>query len=110
MSINFSVKKVKSEDFEKENTHLARVAKNLEKKIKSIKPKYKNPSKTEISLTKRELEVLKLISEGKNNSEISDELFITLATAKAHVSNIIHKLNASDRTEAGYIAKQKGII
>ena len=45
-------------------------------------------------------EILLLIAEGKSNQEIADELFIALKTVKTHVSNILNKLNVSDRTQA----------
>ena len=51
-------------------------------------------------LTEREYEILLLIAEGKSNQEIADELFIALKTVKTHVSNILNKLNVSDRTQA----------
>ncbi|MEC3434786.1 response regulator transcription factor, partial [Bacillus cereus] len=51
-------------------------------------------------LTERESEILLLIAEGKSNQEIADELFIALKTVKTHVSNILNKLNVSDRTQA----------
>ncbi|EEL51485.1 hypothetical protein bcere0022_11730 [Bacillus cereus Rock3-44] len=51
-------------------------------------------------LTEREFEILMLIAEGKSNQEIADELFIALKTVKTHVSNILNKLNVSDRTQA----------
>lgn len=55
-------------------------------------------------LTKRELEVLHLIAEGKSNQEIADQLFITLKTVKTHVSNILSKLQVEDRTQAAIYA------
>jgi NarL family two-component system response regulator LiaR len=51
-------------------------------------------------LTERELEILLLMAEGKSNQEIADTLFIALKTVKTHVSNILNKLNVSDRTQA----------
>ncbi|MDZ5782709.1 response regulator transcription factor [Marinococcus luteus] len=51
-------------------------------------------------LTARELEVLRLLAEGKTNIEIAEELFIALKTAKVHVSNVLHKLQVQDRTQA----------
>ncbi|MDG5786873.1 response regulator transcription factor [Evansella sp. AB-P1] len=51
-------------------------------------------------LTERELEVLKLMTEGKTNQEIADELYIALKTVKVHVSNILGKLEVHDRTQA----------
>lgn len=51
-------------------------------------------------LTDREHEVLLLMAEGKTNQDIADTLFIALKTAKTHVSNILSKLEVSDRTQA----------
>lgn len=51
-------------------------------------------------LTERELEILLLMTEGKSNQDIASELFITVKTVKTHVSNILNKLNVSDRTQA----------
>ena len=59
-------------------------------------------------LTNRENEVLDLISQGYSNKEIADKLFISSHTVKAHISSVIAKLNAKNRTEAVFIAtKQK---
>jgi LuxR family maltose regulon positive regulatory protein len=55
-------------------------------------------------LTRREKEVLELISNGYTNREISDELFIAEVTAKVHVRNIIRKLGVRSRTEAAIAA------
>lgn len=51
-------------------------------------------------LTDREHEVLLLMAEGKTNQDIANTLFIALKTAKTHVSNILSKLEVSDRTQA----------
>lgn len=61
-------------------------------------------------LTNREKEVLQLISNGKSNQEIADELFITLKTVKTHVSNILSKLEVEDRTQAAIYAFKHGYI
>lgn len=61
-------------------------------------------------LTKRELEILMLIAEGKTNQEIADELFIALKTVKVHVSNILGKLEVQDRTQAVVYAFQNGLV
>lgn len=61
-------------------------------------------------LTSRELEVLHLIADGLSNQEIADELFITLKTVKTHVSNILSKLEVSDRTQATIYAFKHGLI
>lgn len=62
------------------------------------------------ALTPREIEVLKLISQGLSNKEIAHELGTAVGTAKIHVQNIIEKLGASDRTQAVTIAVQRGIV
>ena len=55
-------------------------------------------------LTKRELDVLRLISEGCSNKKISDELTISERTVKNHISNIFKKIDVSDRTQAAVFA------
>jgi DNA-binding NarL/FixJ family response regulator len=60
----------------------------------------------ENNLTQREIEVLMLIADGKNNREIADELYISEKTVKNHVSNIFKKIDVSDRTQAAiYVFK-----
>jgi len=51
-------------------------------------------------LTRREQEVLQLIGEGLNNSEIADRLFVSTATVKTHINNLFAKLNLRDRAQA----------
>ncbi|GAC1356295.1 MAG: response regulator transcription factor [Ktedonobacteraceae bacterium] len=62
------------------------------------------------TLTERELEVLHLLAQGMPNKEIAGKLVISERTAKFHVSSIMGKLGASNRTEAVALAAQKGII
>ena len=61
-------------------------------------------------LTPRELEVLRLIVEGKSNKEIAAELSVAEGTVKIHVNNILSKMGVSDRTQAATFALQRGII
>jgi DNA-binding NarL/FixJ family response regulator len=61
-------------------------------------------------LTEREMEVLRLLAQGKPNKEIAETLVITERTVKFHVSSIMAKLGAGNRTEAVMIAAQQGII
>ncbi|UTR15476.1 response regulator transcription factor [Salipaludibacillus sp. LMS25] len=67
-----------------------------------IMSKLRQPSSPQLhdQLTEREGEVLRLMTEGKNNQQIADELFIALKTVKVHVSNILSKLDVQDRTQA----------
>lgn len=55
-------------------------------------------------LTDRELLVLKLITEGNGNCQIGKTIHISIHTVKAHISSIMRKLNAKNRTNAAYIA------
>lgn len=61
-------------------------------------------------LTDREIEVLLLMAEGKTNQDIADTLFIALKTAKTHVSNILSKLEVSDRTQAVIYAFEHQLV
>jgi DNA-binding NarL/FixJ family response regulator len=61
-------------------------------------------------LTARELEVLELLAKGMTNKEIAADLVITVRTVKFHVSSILHKLGAGNRTEAVSTAAERGII
>ncbi len=61
-------------------------------------------------ISKRELEVLELLSAGMSNQEISEKLFVSKSTVKTHVSNILAKLDASRRTQAISRAKELRII
>jgi DNA-binding NarL/FixJ family response regulator len=62
------------------------------------------------TLTPREIEVLRLIAAGNANKLVADHLAITEETVKAHVKNILSKLDANDRTHAVTIGLKRGII
>ena len=61
-------------------------------------------------LTAREMAVLELIGTGNANKQIADQLKISEATVKGHITNILSKLGANDRTHAITIALRRGII
>jgi DNA-binding NarL/FixJ family response regulator len=61
-------------------------------------------------LTKREIEVLKEVANGKSNKEIASDLFISEKTVKTHVSNILSKLDLADRTQAALFAVRNGVV
>jgi DNA-binding NarL/FixJ family response regulator len=62
------------------------------------------------SLTSRELEVLRLVAGGLSNHEISEQLFISPLTCKSHVSRILYKLGARDRTQLVMLAYESGLV
>lgn len=72
--------------------------------IFAVSEKYGKP------LTEREYEVLKLIVCGKTNTEIANELSISVHTAKAHVCSILQKMSVDDRVQAAVKAVRKGIF
>lgn len=63
-----------------------------------------------LMLTPRELNVLRLITQGKNNNEIADFLKLSIHTIKADVCSILQKLNVSDRLKAAIKAVKENII
>jgi len=60
-------------------------------------------------LTGRELEVLRLIAQGRSNREIAEQLVITELTVSTHVSNILAKLHLASRTQAALYALKEGL-
>ncbi|MCL7454344.1 MAG: response regulator transcription factor [Anaerolineae bacterium] len=69
------------------------------------------PKRTPIPdpLSERELEVLRLLAQGKSNREIADLLVITELTVRTHVSNILGKLHLASRTQAALYALKEGL-
>jgi len=65
---------------------------------------------TDDALTPREVDVLRLVANGKMNKEIAAELSLTEETVKSHIRNILAKLEAKDRTHAVAIGVKRGII
>ena len=61
-------------------------------------------------LTAREIEVLQAIANGASNAQISESLTISQETVKTHVKNILHKLQARDRTQAVVIALRASLV
>lgn len=62
------------------------------------------------NLTSREIQILKLITEGYSNNEIAKELFVSINTTKAHVANILQKLEVDDRLQAALKALKNNIV
>jgi NarL family two-component system response regulator LiaR len=61
-------------------------------------------------LTEREMEILRLVAQGKSNRDMAEELVITEATARTHVSNILSKLHLASRTQAALYALREGLV
>jgi DNA-binding NarL/FixJ family response regulator len=61
-------------------------------------------------LTEREREVLVAVARGRSNAEIGEDLYISAATAKTHVSRLLAKLDARDRTQLVVIAYETGLV
>ena len=61
-------------------------------------------------LTMRETQILKLITEGYSNIEIAEELFVSINTTKAHVANILQKLEVDDRLQAALKALKERLV
>jgi two-component system, NarL family, response regulator LiaR len=61
-------------------------------------------------LTERELEVLRLLASGLSNQDIAEQLVISDATARAHVSNILGKLQVASRIQAALYALREGLV
>jgi DNA-binding NarL/FixJ family response regulator len=64
----------------------------------------------ESPLSKRETQILELIGDGKNRSQIANELFIDLETVRTHIKNIYSKLNVNSKADAIKIAKDNKLI
>ncbi len=61
-------------------------------------------------LTEREVEVIRLVTQGKSNREIAEALVISEKTAKAHISNILGKLGVEDRTQMAVYAIKNNLV
>ena len=64
----------------------------------------------DLGITKRELEILELLSQGMSNRKIAEKLFVSENTVKTHSSRLFDKLNAKRRTQAVQIGKEMGLI
>ena len=60
-------------------------------------------------LTDREMEVSRLVAQGKSNQDIADDLIIGIKTVKFHVTNILGKLGVEDRTQVAIYAYKNGL-
>ena len=84
-----------------------KIAARVIKTFRSLEPE---EATAFLTLTEREMEVLKLIAKGNSNERIAEQLVISMGTVKGHVSNILSKLHLVDRTQAAAYAWQEGIV
>ena len=70
----------------------------------------KQTEEEEANLSPREVEVLRLISQGATNKEIADSLFISENTVKTHLRNIMDKLHLANRSQAAAYAVKRGLV
>ena len=69
-----------------------------------------NSNLQKVQLTEREIEVLRLLVKGKSNTEIANELIVSVHTAKAHVCSILQKLCVDDRVQAAVKAVKEHLV
>jgi DNA-binding NarL/FixJ family response regulator len=85
------------------------IAAHLVKRLREVSVAQPGAVEQTSDLTTREVEILKLVAEGKENSQIADELFISPKTVKNHVASILDKLCIENRIQAAVFAVRVGI-
>jgi DNA-binding NarL/FixJ family response regulator len=78
--------------------------------VRSVQPARAEVQDDHPDLTRRELEILRLVSEGHSNAELARMLWVTEQTVKFHLSNIYRKLDVANRTEASRWAQIHGLL
>ena len=63
-----------------------------------------------LALSEREKEILRLVAQGRDNTEIAQELYLSPSTVKNHVSSILEKLGVDSRVQAAVRAARAGIV
>jgi NarL family two-component system response regulator LiaR len=108
-AISYLVKNVTSDELAKAIRAAASGRSTLSPEAARVLIDATRPTKQPLfDLTEREREVLNLVVQGHSNQQIAEALVITIATAKAHISNILSKLQVSSRAEAiAYAIKHK---
>jgi len=93
---------------------LAEIEKNVDVKSEDPSPKHKKSDRSSqdqsIPLTRKEIEILQLISDGFRNREIADKLFNSEETIKKHISNMFQKLNVHNRLNLASKARELGML
>jgi two-component system, NarL family, response regulator LiaR len=86
------------------------IAAKVLRELRATRPAPHTTDRLRTELTERELEVLRLIANGKDNSQIAAELHISAKTVKNHISNILMKLQIENRIQAAVYAVRSGIV
>ena len=87
-----------------------RVAPALLTAVEDAAERAKGVARVASALSEREIRVLQLIAQGKANSEISAELYLSPSTVKTHVGEILEKLGVENRVEAAVYAVRSGLV
>jgi two-component system, NarL family, response regulator LiaR len=86
------------------------IASKVLRELRAAQPVPEAADRLRNELTERELEVLRLIANGKDNAQIAAELHISAKTVKNHISNILMKLQIQNRIQAAVYAVRSGIV
>jgi DNA-binding NarL/FixJ family response regulator len=85
------------------------IAAKVLQRVRASSPDLETAQLLTTQLSDRELQVLKLIANGKDNAQIARELFISAKTVKNHISNILLKLSIENRIQAAVVAVRSGL-
>ena len=85
------------------------IAAKVLQRVRASSPDLETAQLLTTQLSDRELQVLKLIANGKDNAQIAGELFISAKTVKNHISNILLKLSIENRIQAAVVAVRSGL-
>jgi two-component system, NarL family, response regulator LiaR len=112
-ALGYLLKDSSPEDLVRSIHQVQRGEPSLEPSIaRKVLQELSHPTKDELTtdpLSERELIVLRLIAQGRSNREIGETLFISEATVRTHVSNILGKLHLASRTQAALYALKEGL-
>jgi NarL family two-component system response regulator LiaR len=110
-AISYLIKNVTSDDLAKAIRDAASGRSTLSPEAARVLIQATRPTRQHVfDLTEREQEVLKLVVQGHSNQQIAEALVISLATVKAHISNILSKLQVSSRAEASAFAIKNKLV
>jgi NarL family two-component system response regulator LiaR len=110
-AISYLIKNVTSDELAKAIRDAASGRSTLSPEAARVLVQATRPTKQPLyDLTEREMDVLKLVVQGQSNQQIAEALVISLSTVKAHISNILSKLQVSSRAEASAYAIRHKLV